>query len=530
VRILRHPGTVHQVLAHLRTWLDDNAHGTLAVVTRDAVAATDDDRVDGIADAAVWGLVRSAQAEYPGRFALVDTDTDTPDDTITAAVATGEPQLAIRGGDVLVPRLTRPEPAGPAWRWPTTGTVLITGGTGALGATVARHLVERHGVRNLLLMSRRGPDAPGATDLTDELTALGATATTVACDAADRDALAAVLAEHPVRGVAHLAGVLDDALLTSLTPDQIDDVLRAKAESAAHLDDLTGDLDAFVLFSGFAGIVGAPGQANYAAASTYLDALAARRRAHGKRATSIAWGLWTPGMGELAGAERTRLRRAGIVPIEPKQGLDLLDAAAEVAGAVVVAAPLDLRAIARNTVPAVLRGLVRTPAPVTRNGHRKSLADRLAGRDADERHALLVELVTGAAATVLGHDSAAAIDRHRGFLDLGMTSLNGVELRNLLAEGTGLALPTTLIFDHATPDDLAAHLATLAGVTTDDPAIAGLTRLEAVVSAGGLSTDTRTKLVKRLSAVLWTLEEGGEAAPENDDELFALIDGELGLD
>ncbi|MBB4911530.1 type I polyketide synthase [Actinophytocola algeriensis] len=531
VRILRAPGSIHQVLAHLRTWLDDTPHDTLAVVTRDAVAATDDDRVDGIADAAVWGLVRSAQAEYPGRFVLVDTDTDTPDDTISAAVGTGEPQLAIRGGTVLVPRLTRPEPAEPAWRWPTTGTVLITGGTGALGGVVARHLVERHGVRDLLLLSRRGPDAPGAAALTEDLTALGATVTTVACDAADRDALAEVLAEHPVRGILHLAGVLDDALLTGLTADQVDNVLRAKADSAAHLDGLTSDLDldAFVLFSGFAGIVGAPGQANYAAASTYLDALAARRRARGQRATSIAWGLWTPGMGDLPDTERTRLRRAGIVPIEPKQGLDLLDAAAEVAGPLVVAAPLDLRAIARNTVPAVLRDLVRPIAPAALNGHIGGLADRLAGRDADGQHAVLLDLVTGAAATVLGHDSPAAIDRHRGFLDLGMTSLNGVELRNLLTEGTGLTLPTTLIFDHATPDDLAAHLRTLAGTATEDPALTGLARLEALVSAGDLSTDTRTKLVKRLSAVLWTLE-GGAEAPEDDDGLFALIDEELGLD
>ncbi|WP_198943108.1 type I polyketide synthase, partial [Actinophytocola xanthii] len=538
-------GGVTGALGALRAWLDDDrcTASRLVLLTEHAVATAPEDDVAGIADAGVWGLVRSAQSEHPGRFTIADLDgTDRSAAALVDALAADEPQLAVRAGVVTAPRLARAEPATePAWRWSSTGTVLVTGGTGALGAPLARHLVARHGVGHLLLAGRRGPDAPGAAELVAELTALGAEVRVAACDVADRAQVAALLAgipaEHPLAGVVHLAGVLDDGLLTDLTDERVRHVAGAKADGAAHLDELTrdADLDAFVLFSGFAGVAGSPGQAGYAAANACLDALAYRRRVRGLPATSLAWGAWSTGMaGDLDAAESDRLRRAGLVPIDPELGTELLDSAAAVPDPLVVPVRLDLRP--RGTVPALLRGLVRAPArPVVVDD--RPLADRLAGLDPAGQQALLTDLVAADVAMVLGHASPEEVDRDRGFLDLGMTSLNGVELRNALAARTGLALPTTLIFDHATPAELAHHLRTLLGAAEDAPALAELARLEAAVSAGPLDPDTRSRLVKRLSSVLWTLEDGrardngsAELATASDEEMFALIEEELGLD
>lgn len=287
---------------------------------------------DDLGAAAVWGLARSAQSESPGRVVLLDSDGTVPD---SVALATGEPQLAVRRGEVLVPRLTRTDAAEPA-AWDPEGTVLITGGTGALGSTLARHLVAEHGVRHLLLVARRGPDAPGAADLVADLARLGATAEVAACDVADREALAALLAAvpdaHPLTAVVHTAGVLDDGMLTAQTPQRVDHVLRPKAEAALHLDELTRghDLAAFVLYSSAAGILGSPGQSNYAAANAVLDALAVRRRAVALPAVSLAWGLWagTGGMGDAADdTARRRIERLGVVPLTPEEGTRLFDAA-----------------------------------------------------------------------------------------------------------------------------------------------------------------------------------------------------------
>ncbi|MBZ4324471.1 SDR family oxidoreductase, partial [Streptomyces huiliensis] len=270
----------------------------LAFVTRTAVAARPGDEARVAPEtAAVWGLVRSAQAEHPDRFALVDLDAAAGPAELVRALGLDEPQLAVREGAPLAPRAARGRGTG-STPFDPEATVLITGGTGGLGALAARHLVTRHGVRHLLLVGRRGPDAPGAQALTAELTAQGADVRIAACDVSDRDAvarlLASVPADRPLRGVLHAAGVLDDALVTNLTDGQLEGVLRAKADSAWHLHELTRGLDltAFVLFSSLAGALGGPGQANYAAANTFLDTLAHLRRAQGLPAVSVAWGLW----------------------------------------------------------------------------------------------------------------------------------------------------------------------------------------------------------------------------------------------
>ncbi|MET8999856.1 SDR family NAD(P)-dependent oxidoreductase [Amycolatopsis sp. NPDC004169] len=546
---------LHEVQAWLAAGYPDGSR--LVLLTRGAIGTRPGEPLDGLAGAGVWGLLRSAQTENPGQFTLIDTDGEPDPAVLAAALRLGEPQLAVRAGVVRVPRLARPEPAErPGWTWSGTGTVLITGGTGTLGGVLARHLVTEHGVRHLLLTSRRGPDAPGAEEIRAELAGLGADVTVAACDAADRDQLATLLAtvpaEHPLRGVVHLAGVLDDGVLTGLTEDRLAAVLRPKVAAAVNLHELTRDteLDAFLLFSGFAGILGNGGQAAYAAANTFLDALAQHRRALGLPGTALAWSLWEQrsGMtGALAGADVARLRREGIVPIGTATGMELLDAAAGLAGPLLVPAPLTLRTMAGRAVPPLLRDLVpagrRAAGNAVAAGDGPGLAERLAGLSAGEQDNLLVNLVCRGAAAVLGHGADEHIDRNRGFLELGMTSLTGVELRNRLAAETGLRLPTSMIFDFTTPSVLAAHLRGELGLDGDGPAIlADLDHLEATLFTSEFDRETRARLLKRLAALQWRLEDGFTETPEadaedtgsldtaTDAEMFALINSELGLD
>ncbi|MGW0957288.1 SDR family NAD(P)-dependent oxidoreductase, partial [Streptomyces sp. NPDC002545] len=354
------------------------------------------------------------------------------------------------------------------------GTVLVTGGTGGLASELARHLVTEHGVKHLLLTSRRGPDAPGAADLVQALTDLGAEARVAACDVADRDALAALLAsvpsEHPLTAVVHTAGVLDDGVLASLTPDRLDSVLRPKVDAAWHLHDLTRDLDlaAFVLYSSTAGVMGSPGQANYAAGNAFLDALAAHRQALGLPATSLAWGAWEQGVGmtgQLSGQDARRISDAGGMPLlSVERGLALYDAAMHADEPLVV--PLGLGSggplPAGVGVPAILRGLVRTGGRRARAATaavaRAGLAERLAVLPEEQRRPFVVDLVRAEAAAVLGHGSADAVDARREFRGLGFDSLTAIELRNRLGKATGLTLPATLVFDYPTPEQLADHL------------------------------------------------------------------------
>nr|CAQ52624.1 type I polyketide synthase, modules 7-8 [Streptomyces violaceoruber] len=368
--------------------------------------------------------------------------------------------------------LTVPAPVDPE------GTVLITGGTGTLGALVARHVVTEWGVRHLLLLSRRGAEAPGAAELVAELGALGAQVGVGVCDAADREALAGVLEgvdpAHPLTAVVHTAGVLDDATIEHLSPARLDTVLRPKADAAWNLHELTRhlDLSAFVLFSSVASTFGNRGQGNYAAANAFLDALAAHRRAAGLPATSLAWGLWAErsGMtGHLDAVDLRRMAQGGVRPLSSDEGLALLDAGARAADAALVPVRLDLAALAAQgrdgTLPPLLRGLVRTPSKRTvraaaggTGGAEGGLAERLAGLAAADAERSLLDLVRTHVAAVLGHASADDVEALRTFKEAGFDSLTAVELRNRLTTATGLRLPATLVFDHPTPQALADHL------------------------------------------------------------------------
>nr|QOD94998.1 PldAIII [Streptomyces platensis] len=476
---------VRRALTTVQSWVtDDRFDGSrLIVLTRGAVAVGTDEGVTDLVSASVRGLVRSAQAEHPGRFSLVDID-DREESwaVLSAAAVSDEPQLALRCGQMKVPRLgsvdvpTTGMPEMPDV-WGVDGTVLITGGTGVLGGLVARHLVAGHGVRRLLLCSRRGPDAPGAVELVAELTALGADVTVAACDAADRDALAALLdtvpATHPLTGVVHTAGVIDDATVTTLTPERIDAVLRPKVDAALNLHQLTAHLGLtrFVLFSSAAGLFGGAGQGNYAAANAFLDALAQHRRANGLNAQSLAWGLWAEasGMtGHLDAADLARYQESGAAPLSSEDGLTLFDAAVTADEALLVPTKLDVRVwetrarTSPETLPALLRSLVRGPARRTAKAasttEGPALAQQLARLPEDEWHETLLELVRTHVASVLGYSGAHTIDAHRAFRDLGFDSLMAVALRNQLATATGLKFAATLVFDHPTPTALVEYL------------------------------------------------------------------------
>ncbi|SOD67936.1 Phosphopantetheine attachment site, partial [Streptomyces zhaozhouensis] len=466
----------HWALGTVRSWLDEERPeaGRLVVVTRGAVAVSAGEAVDDMAAAAVWGLVRSAQSENPDRIVLLDLDDEAAlDAVLPTALAVGEPQLALRDGEIHIPRLSRVMPGAVEDAGFGAGSVLVTGATGTLGALVARHLVAERGVSRLLLVSRRGAAAEGAGELRAELEALGAEVVFAACDVAEREAVAALLDEHPVTAVVHTAGVLDDGTIGSLTPERIDTVFRPKVDAAWHLHELTRDLDlsAFVLFSSAAGVLGGPGQGNYAAANAFLDALAEHRRAAGLPATSLAWGLWadTGGMaGGLGAGDVRRIIDAGMVPIGAEQGRALLDAAGSTDRAVLVPLPLDLPTLRRQArtgpVPPLLRGLVRAPARRTAAAGSvvavagSALAQSLAGLTAAERERALLDLVRDRVAAALGHSSARAITPERPFKELGFDSLSSVELRNRLNTATELRLPATLVYDYPTPAALAAHL------------------------------------------------------------------------
>ncbi|MFH8367651.1 SDR family NAD(P)-dependent oxidoreductase [Streptomyces sp. NPDC018031] len=569
-----------RALSLVRQWLADErtAGSRLVLITRGAVAAGAGEPVRDLASAAVWGLLRSAQAEHPDRFVLVDMD-DRPASpaALPAAVASDEPQLALRSGAVLVPRLHRIRSGGPQDRpalWGSEGTVLVTGAGGALGGVVARHLVAECGVRRLLLVGRRGGGAPGAVELSGELEALGASVTWAACDVADRGALAAVIAgvpaEYPLTGVVHAAGVLDDGVVESLTPERLDAVLRPKVDAAVNLHELTAGLplSAFVLFSSVSGTLGGAGQANYAAANAFLDALAVYRRGAGLPAVSLAWGLWEQagGMtGGLAEADVRRMGRAGITGLSTAQGLALFDAGCAGDEPVVVPVRLDtaaLRTAAREQgrpVPHLFRELVRVPVrrsagdsgPGTDADAAAALRKRLAEVSGPDRERLLLETVRGHVAAVLGHATGGAIEAEKSFKDFGFDSLTAVELRNRINTATGLRLTATLVFDYPTPLALAQHLH--GTLLTDDatarvPVSVELDRLEAGLAGMDWAEIGRTGVVARLRDLLAKYGDaedpaGGPAAPDDgqggslvdkldsatDDELFDMLDQDLGI-
>jgi NAD(P)-dependent dehydrogenase (short-subunit alcohol dehydrogenase family)/acyl carrier protein len=465
---------VTYTLGLLRDWLalDALAASRLVIMTRGAVARRGEPVRDAV-HAAASGLVRSAQFEHPDRFVLIDLDEDTEAVLASgtlAALPADEPQLAVRDGVLLVPRLSRvaAKTAAPQLG---TGTVLITGGTGGLGAELAEHLVTVRGARRLALASRRGPDAPWALELRDRLLDLGAEAVDlIACDATDRASLASALASidpaHPLTGIVHTAGVLADATITNMTPEQIETVLQPKVDAAIHLHELTADLELplFAVFSSAAAAVGAPGQGNYAAANAFLEAVATQRRAAGLQAVALAWGLWATkgGMsGQVGEADVSRVRRTGFRPITPAEGLTAFDAATGSDLPVLLPSPVDpamVRSLASTGgLLQVLRGLQPAATGSARKPAR-SLAERVAGLSSDEQHRVLTDIVREHVAVVLGHSSADAVGADTAFFDIGFDSLSAVELRNWLNTETGLSLPATLLFDHPDSAAVAAHL------------------------------------------------------------------------
>ncbi|MCX4783637.1 type I polyketide synthase [Streptomyces sp. NBC_01264] len=574
-----------EALALVREWLADERleETRLVVVTSGAVATEDGEDVTDLAGAAVWGLLRSAQSEAPDRIVLIDTDTDTDTGTgtgtgtgtdtapgtdtgtraLSALVAAGEPQAALRGGHTFLPRLRRVHvtdaPAGRAPAW-DRGTVLVTGGTGALGAVIARHLVAEHGAARLLLLSRTGEQADGVPELLDDLRGIGAHVTVAACDAGDRDALAQVLAgipaEHPLTAVVHTAGVLDNGLIPALTDDRLAGVLRPKADAAWHLHELTRDLDleAFVMFSSTVGVLGGPGQANYAAANAFLDALAAHRSAQGLPATSIAWGLWQAGgiNAHLAESDLNRFARDGFRPIARVEGLSLFDRSTADVRAALVATPVGVSAVrAQARIPALLSELAAvTGRRVARSGPADHAADaaadlgaRLAGLSEAEQEQLLLTLVRSDVAAVLGRTDAQSIAPGRAFQDLGFDSLTAVDLRNRIATATGAKLPATLVFDHPTPAALVTYLRERLLPKAPDARqelFDELDQVERKLAAVSENGQDRSAVSARLRALLSRIEGTDETTAEGAgsasdaielasvDELLSFIDNELG--
>ncbi|WP_327091565.1 SDR family NAD(P)-dependent oxidoreductase [Nonomuraea sp. NBC_01738] len=671
---------VSAALELAQSWLNEE-RSRLVWLSQSAVAALPGEDIEHLGNAALWGLIRSAQSESPDRFVLADVDPSSAP-ALAAALATGEPQLALRSGTAYAPRLTRtavpdadsgptgsgatstaspsgdqlstsgvrfsgeqpstpsvspsgdqantstvgfgsrPEnraatsgarfdaavhsPAsvdgldadatlpGEGADAPTTsqggpdvrtapdlrsvaptgsgdgldgrsvsdrgpdlraalgtgnGTVLITGGTGALGALLARHLVSEYGTRRLLLTSRRGPAAPGAAELAADLRELGAEVTIAACDAADRQALEHTLAEvpagHPITAVIHAAGIVDDGVIPSLTPERVAAVMRAKADAAHNLHTLTTDLRAFILFSSSAGTFGGPGQANYAAANAYLDALATHRRANGLPATSLAWGPWSVGggmTGALDDADMARMKRFGVTAFTAERGLAAFDDACRTGETFVMPILLDPAAmVAGGPVPPLLRGLVRgqqrrAAESAADPGAAETFKRDLAAAQDPERH--MLDLVQTHLAAVLGYAPGQSVDVRRGFLEIGLDSLAAVELRNRLGAAVGMRLPATLIFDHPSPTALARHLC---GELLEDTAATAMTvlgeldKLESVLDLVEQDDPDRTKVATRLRALLarWS---GGDKDPSGDglesataDELFSLLDDELGI-
>ncbi|MER7674931.1 SDR family NAD(P)-dependent oxidoreductase, partial [Kitasatospora sp. NPDC096128] len=480
-------GVAVGVLGLVQEWLaaDALSGSRLMVVTERAVDAGPGTLVD-VTAAPVWGLVRAVQAENPGRLVLADVDDLAAVEVVEwlrAGVGSGESQFAVRAGLVRVPRLVRvpSAPEAPVGVGERAGTVLLTGASGALGGLVARHLAAAGRVERLLLVSRRGIDAAGMPELVAELKGLGVEVAVAACDVADRAELAGVLEGVPLTGVVHVAGVLDDGVLASMTAERLDAVMRPKADAAWNLHELTRhlDLDTFVLFSSIAGVIGNAGQANYAAGNTFLDALAAHRRRLGLPGVSLAWGPWESGMaGGLSEADRRRMARQGLLPLSDARGLAVLDGVAGRSEALLVAAELDLSALRRSgEVPALLSGLVRatraganTRRTVGRPGAdgRNVLAARLAALGTAERLDTVRELVLSQAALVLGMAGPGSLDAERSFRDVGFESLTAVELRNRLNDATGLRLPATAVFDYPSPTALADFV--LAELVGEGPA------------------------------------------------------------
>ncbi|WP_285762082.1 SDR family NAD(P)-dependent oxidoreductase, partial [Nocardiopsis ansamitocini] len=511
--------------------------------------------------AAVWGLGRVAALEHPGRWGgLVDLPDDPGDTALRrmAAVLAGtttEDQVAIRESGLLARRLVPAPTRDTAQRrWHPRGTVLVTGGTGGVAAHVARWLAA-NGAEHLVLASRRGPEAEGAADLAEELAALGVDVTFAACDVADRDSVARLLAQlpdrHPLTAVVHAAGVAWPEALATTGPTEVADVLAAKASGAAHLDELLGDidLDAFVLFSSNAAVWGSATQGAYAAANAFLDALAEQRRARGLTATSVAWGAWDGGgMSTFSADVRSGLQRSGLTLMAPEAAVRALVHAVGHGETCVTVTDVDWSRFAPrftamrpspllDNIPEVRRIREESaPAPAAESeGAGRELAARLAGLSPADRQRTLLDLVRTEAATVLGHSGTAAVPPDRAFGELGFDSLTAVELRNRLISACGVPLPTTVVFDHPNPAAVADLLRTLLAPAADGrpPVLAELAALETALAGATPDAPLRAQITARLRslAARWDGETPGDDLDldlATDDQVFQLIDSEFG--
>jgi NAD(P)-dependent dehydrogenase (short-subunit alcohol dehydrogenase family) len=521
--------------------------------------------VTDLAAAATAGLIGSAQTEHPARIAHLDLDPETAQSgvaarALAATLATAEPHTAIRGTVLHAARLTRtaPHPSPPTADLPgrpldPDGTVLITGGTGTLGAIIARHLATTGQARHFLLLSRRGPDALGADELAADLTVAGAEVVITACDVTSRPALARALAaispDHPLTAVIHTAGTTSDATITTMTEDQVSPVLAPKTDAAWHLHQLTADLPlaAFVLFSSATGQLGAPGQGNYAAANTFLDALATWRQAHGLPATSLAWGLWAEDSAftaTLTQQDRARLTRNGVTPMPTVDTLVAFDAALRLEQPVLTPVTFNWVALheqARAGILApVLRGLIRTQVTHL-SAHDRSLAARLTSLDESGRAGLITSMVRDLTVMVLGQEKPEQVDLEKAFSDLGFNSLTAVEFRNRLIYQTQLSLPASIIYDYPTPNALAQHLLKSLMPEPPSPERSLLTHLDVVEKMlPELSGEkgNKTEIIGRLKSILHRLNQPDHAYEENEDigtdlheatdqELFDTLDSEL---
>ncbi|MFD6180799.1 type I polyketide synthase [Streptomyces goshikiensis] len=551
---------------------DADVSAPLWCVTRGAVSVARSERLQNPAQALLWGFGRTAALEFPDRWGgLLDLPAQADDRTLErlAGILAGdgsEDQVALRASGVFGRRLAHAPladaPTPPGWR--PRGTTLVTGGTGALGAHVARWLAG-NGAEHLILTSRRGAEAPGAAELREELGALGARVTLAACDMADRDAVAALLAtvpaDQPLTAVVHTAGVLDDGVIDGLTPERFATVLAPKADAALTLHELTRDLDlsAFVLFSGVAGTLGDAGQGNYAAANSYLDALAEQRHADGLPATSVAWGRWGDSGLAAGGAIGERLDRGGVPAMAPHAAIRALQQALDHAEPAVAVADIQWERFTPGytavrpspflvDLPEV-RALVRAAAAAGdaagadgEGSPAEALRRRLSVMPQTEQALAVLELVRLHAATALGHPTTDEVGAGRAFKELGFDSLIALELRNRLNAATGLKLPATLVFDHPTPAVLADFLRgeiVQDGSAAAAPGIAELEKLESALSVIDPDGETRSDIASRLQALLAKWGEpqahssGGAVAEKlqeaTADELFDFIENELGI-
>ncbi|MEO3770600.1 type I polyketide synthase, partial [Micromonospora sp. B9E7] len=539
------------------------AGAPLWCLTRGAVTVDRTDPLRRPSQATVWGFGRAVALDHPRRWGgLVDLpeqiDERTAGDLVAVLAAGSEDQVAIRRTGTHGRRLVRVTTGadGPSWR--PAGTVLITGGTGGLGAHVARW-AARSGAEHLVLTSRRGAAAPGAAELSAELQSLGARVTIAAVDVTDRSAVADLLLEvhagpTPLRAVVHAAGVDHPTPLDDCTAEEFAAVTRVKVDGATHLDELLAghDLDAFVLFSSIAGIWGSGGQSGYAAANAYLDALAEHRRATGLPATAVSWGPWSgAGMADDPAVE-DRLRRRGLLPLDPEAAIAALARAVGGTDATTTVADVDWAKFTPAYTMARRSGLLadlpeardalagaEADGPESGTDTVTALRDHLAGLNEQDREKHLLELVRTAAATVLGHSSVDSIPPTRAFRELGFDSLAAVEVRNHLSRETGLKLPATLVFDRPTATVLARYLKNelLPDTATILPTAAELDRLELALTSRDVDDSGRARIVLRLQSLLAKLNTGGaetDGVPDaladaSDDELFDLVDNDLGL-